>query len=327
MLRMLMLAGCAALAPLLPAQDTAAPATQDPVVLSLPPAWTVGSEYRLELSKTRRRGGSDQEVGTVTPIDVAVSEEFPTGYLLTWTFGASEFVGMEPSSLGFAAKLANLLQDTTVKMLTDEFGVPSELANEDEVRESVDELFALVEKQAIAAGAPPAQLRQMLAPARDALEGDLLQTSMLKEPQLYYFPCGMSLRVGEVIESEDLLPNPFGGDAFPGRSTLELQSIDVDSRTAMIDYRLTLDPEHTNRILLASLRKMAAAQGAPMPEADDMPEFHVSDVSTYEIDLDTLLPRSMSHVRTTTTAGREQVDTLSIRVVPREEDAGPSSGR
>ena len=320
MLRTSLLAGLAVLVPFLPAQDpTPAPAEDAPVTLSIPPRWEVGTSYRLELTKTRRRGPSDAEVGTITPVDVTVSEEYPDGYLLTWTYGESEFVGMDATSMGFAAKLANLLQGTTLEMRTDEFGVPGEVANLADVRKSIDGLFELIEEQALAAGAPPAQLRQMLAPARSAFEGDLLQTSMLREPQSYYFPCGMSLRLGEVIESEDLIPNPFGGEAFPGRSTLVLESLDQDARSAVIGYRLTLDPEHTSRILLDSLKKLAAAQGAPAPEIDDLPEFRIEDVSTYTIDLGTLLPRSMSHVRTMNTGGREQTDTLSVRVMPAKE--------
>lgn len=321
MLRTVLLVGLAALAPLLPLQDTEAPAATEKHNLS--PHWSVGDSYRLELTKTRKRsqgGREGQEMGTVTPVEVLVHAEHEAGYSMRWTMGESEFIGMDPERAGLAAELVNMFQGVVLDMRTDEFGTPNALINEDDVRGHVEQLFDKIEELALAEGAPPAQLEQMLGPARSMLEGEMLDRSVLREPALYYFACGMHLEVGQLLEFEELLPNPFGGDPFPGNSQLLLESWDVEQNRAVLIHRLELDPEETSRVMLETFTQLAKKMGGPAPEAEDLPEFEIVDESEYDIDLATGLPRSMSHVRTASTAGTTQVDRIAIRVLPASEE-------
>lgn len=323
MLRTALIFGFFALAPLLPNQDVEAPAPVETRELSLSQHWAVGDAYTLELTKTRKRsqgGREGKELGTVTPVEVLVHADHEDGYSVRWTMGESKFIGMNPEQAGFAADLLNMFQGVAFDMRTDEFGTPNALINEDQVREHVYELFDKIEELALADGAPPAQLKQMLDPARGMLEGEMLGMSVLREPSLYYFACGMQLEVGKVLEFEELLPNPFGGDAFPGSSQLLLESLDTEQNRAVLIHRLELDPEETSRIMLETFTRMAKQMGGPVPKAEDLPEFEITDESEYDIDLVTGLPRSMSHTRTATTAGTTQVDRVAVRVLPPSED-------
>jgi len=322
MLRTVFVLGLVALAPLLPAQETDAPEATEPVTVSLAPSWKVGDAYALELTKTRQQSQGNREgkaKGTVTSVQVEVLEEHADGYTIGWTLGESVFIGSETIDKSVVDELANLFQGSTLQLRTDAFGTPSALLNEEEVRAQIDELLERVSEFAIAEGAPPAEMQQVLDATRSMLEGPALSAMALKEPQVYYFACGMQLELGVVQEFEESLPNPFGGAPFPGTTELLLESVDQAANSAVLLHRLELDPVQTRRIMLETFTKLAQESGAPAPRASDLPDFSIVDESAYELNLATGLPRTVTHVRTVSAAGTSQVDRLSFVVIPPAE--------
>jgi hypothetical protein len=335
MLRTALLIGLAALAPLIPALDEGTPDTAEPITIGLAPSWKVGDSYHLELTKTRQQSQGQREgkvMGTVTPVRVEVLAEHEDGYTLSWELGESTLVGNDSAAEDVMDDLANLFQGSVLQLRTDAFGTPNALLNEDEVREHIDALLQKVSELAIAEGAPPAQMKQVIDATRSMLDGPTLSTTVLKEPQVYYFACGMQLELGAVQEFDEFLPNPFGGDPFPGKTEISLESLDEASDSATLSHRLELDPEETRRIMLESFTKLAEEMGSPAPKASDLPDFSIVDEASYLLDLTTKLPRTVSHSRTVSAAGTTQIDRLTLTVVPPSEpaavpaDPAPESG-
>ncbi|MCA8979125.1 MAG: hypothetical protein H6831_05925 [Planctomycetes bacterium] len=324
MLRTATLVGLAALAPLLPFQGSDETAPTEVQQISLRPSWEVGDSYRLEFTKTRARSQGKregEEMGTVTPVDVLVHGADDEGYSVRWKLGQAEFVGIDPEEMGPVADLAAMFQGVELDMHTNALGVPDKLLNEEQVRKHVNELFDRIEELALADGAPPALIKQMLNPARGMVEGELLSGFLLREPGLFYFPCGLQLNVGEAVESEELIPNPFGGDPLPATSRLLLESLDTENGRAVVRHRLELGQgEETERILRETFTRIAKQMGGPAPRPESLPEMLIVDETEYDVDVATGLPRSMSYARTTSTAGTTQVDRVAIRVLPTEEE-------
>lgn len=159
-------------------------------------------------------------------------------------------------------------------------------------------------------------MEQVIDATREMLAGPTLATSVLKDPQIFYFACGMQLTLGELQEFDELLPNPFGGEPFPGSSQLLLESVDEAANRAVVIHRLQLDPEEARRVMLETFIKLAADTGSPTPRASDLPDFSIVDESEYDLDLVTNLPRSLTHVRTVSAAGSSQIDRLAFRILP-----------
>jgi hypothetical protein len=272
--------------------------------------WPVGLRYSLELVKSReeRKDGVVVKSGeSTTPVDVELLAKDDEGYVCRWTLGRTRMTkGVGEKDAAMAERVLNAFEGLTLDMRLDATGSVQGFADDDGARKLIQQCVATLAKASPDGGAAAKQIEA----AFGAMDPNVLGATMLREPTLMYVWCGSQFELGKKREYEDQLPNPFGGDPFPTRASIEL--VELRGAEAVIEWKQRADPERTAQIMLASLKAMARKMGKPEPKVDELPKLAFEDRARFVFDVSVGLPRSAEWSRTTSSDGTERVDGFRI---------------
>jgi hypothetical protein len=243
------------------------------------PRWSVGDQFTVELVKERKDGKAAANKGRVL-LDVSIQEKGKDFYILHCTYGKYEMEGIQRNNNPLVDKMMNLSEGLCLKIKTDEDGLPQELINIDEIIEqsgkSLDILEDFLKKNKL----PQTMIDPMRAMYK---KPEFVQSTLLGEIMPFFLFCGAKLELSNVVEFDDLLPNPFQGEGLPGKGTILLKEYDKQTGIAVVESRLTLDTDKALPTLFESMKKMLP-QSAPGPTKEEMPQLDMSDRTLYRID-------------------------------------------
>lgn len=277
------------------------------------PQWNAGDQFTVELVKERATEKAAAQKGRVR-LDMAVRKKGKDFYILHCTYGKFELEGPQKNN-PLVAKMMNLSEGLCLKIKTGEDGMPLELTNIDEIVEKSKKAIDLLEGFLKESKLPQAMIEQTITPVREIYKKPKsVQAAMLNELSVFFLFCGASLEPGNASEFDESLPNPFQGEALPGRGTILLKEFDKQSGTAIVEYRLAIDKEKAAPILFASMKKMMPQVSGPTKE--EVPVLDITDKTLYRIDTKKGWPLSVDHSRDIKTNGQSgRVQSLSFKTI------------
>jgi hypothetical protein len=137
----------------------------------------------------------------------------------------------------------------------------------------------------------------------------------LREASLYHAAFGKRYEVSVPIRSSEHLRNPLGGEPLPADTSFTLTRLDEAPRTAVIEWKQSLEPEATRRILLSTLTDIAARQRKRPPSEAEIPSLTIDSSAEIVVDPDTGWLASLRMERSARMArgGQTDASTLSER--------------
>lgn len=233
--------------------------------IDLPVNWQVGEQYKIEMTKERERyrNGIRHTGGqAIVPVDIEVLRKLEDGYIIRWTYGKTRFSGAKVNQI--TSKIANITENMRLDMRTDGLGSITGLDNKEEIRThyqaAAKELTAWMQQLNL----PQNVVDQITATFAGLAQSNTLSLSAVREPSLFYLAFGGSYQLGEAVEFDDLISNPWGQAPIPTKARLFLKELDQQQGTATIAWKQVFDRDKAGPIL----QKSMTAIGLPVPEGE-----------------------------------------------------------
>ncbi|MCP4959198.1 MAG: hypothetical protein GY925_08005 [Actinomycetia bacterium] len=231
--------------------DAAPPGTTE-IAISSP--WEVGMVRELELQIGKRNSTRPSLEGlSSTPVTLTVIGEDAGGWVLRWEAGTTslEALGLPQSLAAEAAEGLEDLPRLVIDYRVDEFGFYAGVVDPAALRTYVNDVFDWMAVTLPDPGFDTGEVQDFFAGLPD--EG--FEQMFTQDLQVFHGFGEIAIFVDEVLEFDDLLPNAFGGAAFPAVTTLAVIDLVDDSGCAAIQIRTTPDPDQFVRILGETLRE------------------------------------------------------------------------
>ena len=286
--------------------------------ITISPRWKAGDRVRYERVKSRRKlkGGVVTSQGSGNcGIDLSIVEAGPRGYLVRWRIGETAHPDPRAGADPTVRAVTRLIEGLDIDIELDDEATILGLRNWAKLKDSgLKMLDAMMRDNSTAS--LDAKTKTALRSTLEAMFATKEQTEMMftKEPQMYFLPIGRTYPgVGQPIEYDDKLPNPFGGDPFPCKGRIILQSYDSVGGRAVVTWTQSPDPKETARILGETLNKFDQRLGRTKSDAQGIKNFMVEDRAEFVVDTKTGWIEQFTYTRTGSANGDKQEDTLSMR--------------
>jgi hypothetical protein len=296
---------------------------ESPLVLELPSEWDTGDTFRIERIKDRE-GYADDELtfqgSTRSIIRVEILDKSDDHYVFKWVVEKSEM--LKGASTGEALdQVMNLIKGVEFEFRTDAHGTPVRLENPDARSAFMKELFDKMLMAMREEGMSDRKIEKVREALEPLLQPESLEILLMKEPQLFYMPSGGSFAMGELQEYETLLPNPYGGRPFPAKGSFLLKDVNPAANFAILSWKQTLDKDAARKIMAGTLKGMLEKMAEPVPDDELLSQpIDIRDSAQFIYDLETGLPRSILHERTTSIRDNHRIDRLTFKMLPEAED-------
>ncbi|MBN1911432.1 MAG: hypothetical protein JW818_16940 [Pirellulales bacterium] len=278
--------------------------------------WKKGDKITYEIKKTRREwtdGKLTKDNSSRVPIHIEVFDVTDKGYILKWNYGKVEIKDAKGADNPLLKKMLKLSESLVLLADVTSDGKMQGLRNWKDVQRQLSEGLDAIIEHLREAGMEEDFLDRM----RKTMVGPMLTKKNIelycsREIQILLMPVGQSYLPSKPVENEVLLPNPYGGKPFPGRSIMTMTKHDQKAKAATFSWKLTLDPKTTNRIFEKTVQDMAARLGKPIPEGQSLPSLSIVDEGEWVLDLKSGWAKRLKHVRNTKANNREQKEILIL---------------
>lgn len=294
-------------------------AAQAQTEVALLAKWKKGEKRKLEIVQTRERTRGNEVVSRVklrTNVELEVLEASGKGFVVRWSYLDTKVEDAAPAIARNVDDLLSLLKGYKVEVETDDTGDFAGVRNWQELKANAATMIDAVlnANPTLDANTKNVLRQQMLSLFNTKQQ---IESILIREVRLYYLVIGGSFTPGKRVTYNDLLPNPFGGEPFPSAGSFLLKDHDAASGRAVVEWKNTLDPQHTRRILLKTLTDIANRLGAPPPKDSDLPLFNIEDTAEIVVDAKTGWVKSLNQKRTTsaTQAGQAMRDVRTLMIV------------
>lgn len=278
---------------------------QDTVPIMFDPG--ANTTWRVEEVRTRTNSAqADRNVSGTTRATLRIGAASGQGYAASWTTDEIEVGGQVERGQNFSQFVG-----TPFQMQLDVAGAPISL---DDWPATLARIMSAVEE--INGGGDPeahAAVERMMAAWSPAQAAQVLMQTVSVISVCQH----TNLTIGETIEAETLVANPFGGEAILATERLELVSVDRAGNSARLRYSRSLDPASATRAIVAGLRNLVRDAGQASEEA--LAQFEGATlthdtVADCDVDLRTGMVRSVLYDARVQMAGAVQTDRREIRV-------------
>lgn len=291
----------------------ALPALADDPAVKLSPTWAKGDKVEYEFTKGRERTKDGKVVlsgSSTTPITVEVLKAGKEEVELSWTFGETKLNDPAQAKNPAAKAMANIMKGRKLVFTLDPDGGLTGLTNFDEMQKATGEILEVLAGTMKDAGAPPAQFEQVAAAVKGMFANrEFAEAAWLKDPGVLFFPVGAKLEVGKAKETEEELPNPFGGDPFPTKRTVELTKVDAKTGLATIRVSVAFDEKAAAKILNQLVKDLTKQLGKEPPNAEVLKGFRITDEAEFTVNTKTGWVEKAKLTRTGKQGDGVQVDT------------------
>lgn len=282
--------------------------------------WKKGEKRKLEIVQTRERTRGNEVVSRVklrTNVELEVLEASDKGFVIRWSYLDTKVEDATPPAAARNVEdLLGLLKGYKVEVETDDTGDFVGVRNWQELKANAATMIDAVlnANPTLDANTKNATRQQMLALFNTKQQ---IESILIREVRLYYLVIGGSFTPGKRVTYNDLVPNPFGGEPFPCVGSFLLKEHDAASGRAVVEWKNTLDPQHTRRILLKTFADLANRLGAPPPKDSDLPLFNIEDIAEIVMDAKTGWVKSLNQKRITSTtqSGQAMRDVRTLMIV------------
>jgi hypothetical protein len=236
---------------------TVFPAAAAAQPVEITPRFRAGDEFRLDFTRERQTTRV-ANISTRTPVTIRVLSTGPEGSELEWVAGDTQFSDPQVANNPIVAAALNAVRGLNLRLGFDAHGRFARLVNDEEVLGKLQALADNLTAQ-VAAMVPEAQRADLTAMMRQTMSPTLLRSSATRDIEIYFALNGARLVVGEMVEVENEVPNPFGGDPLPATFRIRLDSATAD--TASLTTTTVFGPDAI-RAVTATVAQQA---GQPIP--------------------------------------------------------------
>lgn len=281
------------------------------------PRWKEGEKLTFELTKSRQKSQAGRRTLTASmrqELDVEVVKATGEGYLLRLTFREARFDDPRQAENPIVRETANLFKDLQVELAVDSQGSMHGIQNWKELKELSSKVLDRLTKTVQDAGLDPATAAKLRAEVGSMFETkEQVERACTKEVGMLFLPLGKTYAPSKPIESEDELPNPFGGEPLPSRGEFALKSFDKESGRAEITWKAAIAPEKAKRALEKALRDMTARLGKPAPDEQLLKKVTIESSVEFSVDVSSGWVESLRQVRETRMDSGSQEEILTMR--------------
>lgn len=270
--------------------------------IEIRPRLVAGDVFRIEVSRARQeRGRPDANYTIWTPVDVRVIAARHNGFEIEWRPGASVIEKQAASDAGVIAG-SQALSNLSFRVALTADGAFVRLLNEVEVRGQLTAAVGAMLRAAVPEPERREQLREVLTPG-------FMVALATRDAELYFGVNGLSLAVGDSVNTSVQQPSPWGG-TLPATYTVRLGSATPDR--VGITTTTTYDPDALLKLTSSLLEKT----GTKIPPGElDRVRLEMRDDGIYQVDRSLGLVRDMTINRHVSVAGVQRVDRWAIKLV------------
>ncbi len=283
----------------------------------LEPHWKPGAKKKFEIIKNRKKVGEGKTLfdGTSrTDLEISVEKADSHGYLVNWTMGETRFDQAEAANNPIAKQVANLLKGFAIQLEVSPSGELKGVQNWEELKAKATEALDTMVEVWRKSGLNEQMVSQLRGQVSSTFATKEKITQMYtREPNLYFVALGRTYKLDKPATYDTLLPNPFGGEAFPAKGSFTVTGYDKKSGKAEIDWNQRIQPEAARRVMNNTLKRLSARQGKEISE-DLLPKnYKIEDSAKFVVDVPTGWVLSLTQSRTVMTETGSQVDSTTIK--------------
>lgn len=288
-------------------------------MVRLLPNWQVGDKMTYEMMRVRKRTRGnkvERNIQSRTRLDVEILDQNDKGYLVAWTTGKTEVDTASQETNVFLQKLSKLTEGFRVELMLDRTGELKGVRNWRQLKKNADGIIDTLTDKMKRAGMDPKAVAQIEQQSRAmTATKESLELIATREAKLLFFPLGKPYIVNQPEQYEVSLPNPLGGNPFPGAASITMTKLDRDRGTATITWSQEIDKEKGRDAMNKLLTDLAKRMGRQVKPSELPKSFAINDEAVFSVDLQTGWTTDMKHSRTVKAGPGAQVDRLSIRRV------------
>ncbi|MCP5003903.1 MAG: hypothetical protein GY941_08130 [Planctomycetes bacterium] len=288
------------------------------ISVELLPHWRKGERQSLELVKTRQRIKGNKLVldsTTRTDFNIEIIEADNKGYLLSWTHGETTFDNPEQANNPIVEQMSNILKGLQIIFEIDSRGYITGVPNWKEMKKKSDKVISAIRQSLNETGADKTtvdkvcdQIASMFSTKKQ------IEMMSTREAGLYFLALGRNYTLSSPFVYDDVLANPFGGEPFPSKAKLLMESHDREKDRSIVKWNQTIPTEDATRILKKTFQDLADRFGKPMPKEDELPKFDIKDSAEFTVRASSGWIEKLKHIRTTKVNTDWQQDTMVIRM-------------
>jgi hypothetical protein len=269
---------------------------------------------QLKFTQRRRRTrGAIVDADLSTPLQLDVMDAGDAGAVVSWRAGTATVHEVSPQ-LRASMTVAAASPGVPLVIQLDTRGCVQALLNVDEVCEGY---AAFIDRLAGSLPAEPDQralVEQMLAGLKQVFEDERAAAAMsLREPQMLFSACGRRYGVGEPVQFDTVLQNPFGGPPIQALARFSIRKVDPRRGEAELGWLMVSNEGDTTASADASVQRLAAPLGGP-GSFPAMPKVQLQERGDYRVDLRTAWPRWVRHVREASAGDAASADMTSFEL-------------
>jgi len=223
--------------------------------------WSVGDSYDFKVRKTSMQWSGDSltkdEVSEYTA-NFEVIDSTENSYKVLWTY-SNELVNTWDIPDEMLSELSKYELNEVIYTTT-ELGEFTAIENWEELagmmRSMFNDIFRILAKDSQKDFDRMMQTVQPFMEMFSTKEG--IEQMVLPELQLFHFPFGAMIPVGDTIRYEDLLPNLLGGEPIRADAKLWFEEVDFDEERSLLVQESKLNRDDTMAFLKNILNKMGA---------------------------------------------------------------------
>jgi hypothetical protein len=286
--------------------------------LELRPHWKQGDKKSYEIVKTQKKIGSGDVLVNATnrtDLQIAVIKADSQGYLVSWTMGETKFEKTDLAENPIAKQVSNLLKGFSVILRIDPTGVLKGVENWEELKDKASEALNAMSQIWSKSGLDAklvTQMKEQLASTFATKEK--INQMCTREANLYFMALGRTYKIDKAMTYDTLLPNPFGGEAFPATGSFVLKSYDKKSGKATIDWKQHLLPKETSRVMKQTMERILKRLGKNMKHGMLPDNYKIEDRGEFIVAAPSGWVLSLTRSRTVMTDSGSQEDSTTIKV-------------
>ena len=258
-----------------------------------------GDARTLTITKRREQGGQESRTVSTARVEVLGPRR------LRWT---AEEVPLPDGAISpeLQKKFEELAEQVVLEYTVDRDGTYRRLENVEEVRAMLKRTLELMTE---AAGNDAKALEALKASRKLLLSDAFIQASVTQEVAALHGAYGPELREGKPHKTPYLLGNPFGGEPFPARASIEYVGND-QMGCAELSLRITPDAKAFKRAVEKQLSELSGQSG------EKLPEIEVISIGEFNFDGATGWMTRAETIREIKVGPQKRTDHLIIEVAP-----------
>lgn len=278
--------------------------------VTIAPRLRVDDEFRLEVTHVRTNSSRPQQDATsTTAITVRVVSASAEGTTLEWMPGSTTVEGSQLARDPLFLAASNAVSGLILRINLDASGEYRGLANEAEIATKLQAAIDVI-VDGLSAKLPPEQRQGFRALIGQVLSSPVVIASATREAQMYFGLNGITVAVGQPVETNIEQPNPLGRGVIP--ATLSIRAESVTSDSAVLTTTTTYDGASLLRLTRALIEQSGKTVSAE--ELAKLPPLEMGDEARYVLDRTVGLMRQVNVRRRVSAGANQQLDSWEIRL-------------